>query len=633
MILYDRLTDRMIPVDKLPEQVLPGRYQLTGEALINGHTQMVADDVLVSDGTHKLSFNGHAVSCFDAVEDIEEQAEFEIIVKALLQIDKVMNEVSDILPPPLVPSQVFDDDGEFNQLEILLGKVLDKGHLHEINRRPRIDMRYDDRVLPVSRAKRLAPSAHRHLASHSECWQRRTLTGIQPKKIMGQISEDEYNLYENRVYARLLDRLDRSLNKRLQELSELLGNLDDVLKLERAGSLNYRLSNSLFSLWGETFTSMEAVSITRDKIERVQNRLKKYSKSIRALIQGDLYNRVPRNTQITTKLQLTNILAHDQHYRFVVKLWNSSLEGNDKNILPEEKYKKNMALQRSYVNYCKLLIVRSLGELGYYSKNKGIHGSTFSFMGNELIVALKRSNWEIENKKTAQTLIFVPIASWNSDGLEVMQEEDKLIIPCCLNSRDNPFVTPSDWITGKSAGPLVLSPLDFYVQERLITLLKSWLLLKPFQSYGQLISKLPKAVMPQFKNLKECKVEGEYSVRLLQPISKNASELILNALKATNASISREQFKTAIAFMDQITRCPFCQGKVKLTIWENRQAFKAICSRSDCQLEWGIFYGSNGKSDVRFYTKDQKMGGFKTNGRWFDQFELARILSIDTGQD
>lgn len=625
MILYDRLTNRTISVDDLPEHVLTGRYQLTSEALINGHTQSVAEDILVSDGTHKLSFNGHTISCYEAVEDKEEQVKFEIIVKALFQIQKVLNgpdEFSDMLPPPLVPNQVFDDDGEFNQLEILLGQVLNKGHLHEINRRPRIDMRYDERVLPVSRAKRLAPSAHRHLVAHSECWQRRTLTGIQPKKIMGQISEDEYGLYENRVYARLLDRLDRSLNKRLQGLNELLENFDEGLKLESSDSLNYRLRNSLFSLWGETFTCMEAVSLTRCKIEIVQTRLKEYSKSIKGLIQGDLYRRIPQNAQVGTKIQLTNILAHDQHYRFIAKLWNSSLEGNDKNILPEEKYKKNMALQLAYVNYCKLLIVRSLKELGYSSKSKGIHGSKFSFMGHDLFVALNGSNWEMENKRSGQKLIFVPISSWCSDGLKTIKKGDKLIIPCCLNSEGNSFVNPSDWITGKYDGPLVLSPLDFYVQERLISLLKTWILLKPFQSYGQLITKLPGTVIPHFKNIKECKVEGEYSVRLLQPITENSAGLILNALEASNANGSREQFKTAVVFMDQITRCPFCQGKAKFTIWEERQAFKAVCSRNDCQFEWGIFYSNNGKSDVCFYTGDQKKGGFKTNGRWFDQYEL-----------
>jgi len=262
--------------------------------------------------------------------------------------------------------------------------------------------------------------------------------------------------------------------------------------------------------------------------------------------------------------------------------------------------------------------------LGYSSKSKGIHGCRFLFKGHELIVTLKKENWWIENKRSGQTLILVPIASWNSEGLETIKEGDKLIIPCCLNSVEKPFLTPSEWITGKSDGPLVLSPLDFYVQERLVSLLKSWILMKPFQAYGQLINKLPRTVMPQFKNLKECKVEGEYSLRLLQPVSKNASELITNALKAANANGSREQFDTAMVFMDQIARCPFCQEKANLTIWEERLAFKAVCNRSGCQLEWGIFYGNNEKPEVLFSTKDQKKGGFKTNGRWFDQYELIR---------
>jgi hypothetical protein len=628
MIVYDRLTYTKISVEGLQVPVLPGRYQMTGDALFNGHTQVGVGDALVSDGSNKLSVNGYAVSFMDAVENKKDQVKFEIVVKVLFQINKLLDnpdKISGILPSPLVPSQVFDDDGEFSQLEVLLGKVLGKGHLHEINRRPRIDMRYDDQVLPVSRARRLAPSAHRHLAAHSECWQRKTLTGIQPKKIMGQISEDEYALYENKVYARLLDRLDLLLLKRLQELSELLENFDQGLKLESADSLNYRLRNSLFSLWGETFTSMESSEIARDKIERVQNRLKEYSKSIRGLIQGELYKRVPRNAQVATKLQLTNILAHDQHYRFLVKLWNASLESHEKNELPEEKYQKNKVLQQAYINYCKLLIVRSLKELGYHSKTQGIHGRDFLFRDHKIIVALSRSNWEIYNERSGQKIVLVPIASWNSGGLKTVRKGETLIIPCCFHSEDILFVSPSAWITGKYDGPLVLSPLDFYVQERLIALLKSWILFKPFSEYAQLITKLPKEVMSKFKNLKECKVEDAYSIRLLQPISKNELEPILNDLKAVNAIGSLEQFAAAMVSMEQIAWCPICKEKANLTIWKDRRAFKAVCSRRACQLEWGIYSNGNKKSDVRFFTQDQKEGGFKTNGRWFDQYELIRF--------
>ena len=79
-----------------------------------------------------------------------------------------------------------------------------------------MDLRYEETVTEVSRARRLSQwNVYTHLASHSECWQRQTLSGIQPKRVLARFSEDDYAIYENRVYARLLDSLDNYLTSPL----------------------------------------------------------------------------------------------------------------------------------------------------------------------------------------------------------------------------------------------------------------------------------------------------------------------------------------------------------------------------------------------------------------------------------
>jgi hypothetical protein len=70
-----------------------------------------------------------------------------------------------------------------------------------------MDMRYDEELVDISRAKKIANNAHRHLAIHSETWQQRTLVGIHPKKILARLSEDEIAIYENKVFVSLLDKL------------------------------------------------------------------------------------------------------------------------------------------------------------------------------------------------------------------------------------------------------------------------------------------------------------------------------------------------------------------------------------------------------------------------------------------
>jgi hypothetical protein len=101
-------------------------------------------------------------------------------------------------------------------LEQMLCAVLKGGRLHSISTGPRVDLKYEESVTDVSRARRLTNSTYTHLASHSECWQRQTLSGIQPRRVLARFSEDDYATYENRVYARLLDGLDNYLTRRLR---------------------------------------------------------------------------------------------------------------------------------------------------------------------------------------------------------------------------------------------------------------------------------------------------------------------------------------------------------------------------------------------------------------------------------
>ena len=89
---------------------------------------------------------------------------------------------------PMLPSELAAQC-ELEEIEHCLSDVLRGGHLHSISDRPRRDLRYDEFVAPVARARRLATSALSHLASHSDCWQQRTLSGVLPRKVLARFSD------------------------------------------------------------------------------------------------------------------------------------------------------------------------------------------------------------------------------------------------------------------------------------------------------------------------------------------------------------------------------------------------------------------------------------------------------------
>ena len=82
-------------------------------------------------------------------------------------------------------------------------------HLEQVCRNPHTHIRVERELLPVSRARRIAPHALIRLASHTEDWEYRRITSVQPHRILAEVREERWDLYENRVAVQLVDNLMR----------------------------------------------------------------------------------------------------------------------------------------------------------------------------------------------------------------------------------------------------------------------------------------------------------------------------------------------------------------------------------------------------------------------------------------
>jgi len=405
-MLIDRLTLQTVKNKDIPLPFIASRYKASAELVLKDHSNFLAGSILAEDGTGRFKFEDQSFICGKAEDDQDQQ----LVELALLQIAELVDIDNAEFPSPLLPSRLFDEKGNLNELELLLKDVLNEGHLHEISRRPRFDMRYDELVLPVSRTKRLAGSAERHLASHSECWQKRTLTGIQPRKIKGLVSEDEFNLYENCVYVRLLDRLENFLAKRIREIDTLTEILIDALDIEGSEQMNYRLSRKLFSLWGETFQTDAAAIGALDMLEATREILRKEHKSVRGLIQHKFYRQIPKSAQIPGQIEQTNILSHDQHYRHLPKLWNTlRKQKHSENLTPQETLEKNIKLQHAYLSYCGVVIFRAFQELGFEQVRSEAGIYDLQREGNTITLTSVGSHWDIINNRSNEVIRLVPI--------------------------------------------------------------------------------------------------------------------------------------------------------------------------------------------------------------------------------
>ena len=143
MKFLDRLTGGKI--SHLPYALLPGRYCLLEPLVVNGHSHLQAGDLLSDDGSGVIRVQDTESQVLTIDQTDDDQADSDLSAEAIISIAE--------------------------ELERDLAAVLRDGHLHSISDRPRRDLRYDDSVAPVARARRLATSALSHLASHSDCWQ------------------------------------------------------------------------------------------------------------------------------------------------------------------------------------------------------------------------------------------------------------------------------------------------------------------------------------------------------------------------------------------------------------------------------------------------------------------------------
>ena len=165
----DRITGESLRV--LPGEIESSRFIACSPIEINGHVILKQGGLLVDDGSGRLLY-GDQESVFKK-QDVDPAliVQDDVIISALMEFRNATNEGksrSFLLPEKLLTWL------HLQPLDLSIQKVIVAGHLHEIARVPRMELIYNEHLLPVGRVKRIPSSATRHLAAHSECWQKRS---------------------------------------------------------------------------------------------------------------------------------------------------------------------------------------------------------------------------------------------------------------------------------------------------------------------------------------------------------------------------------------------------------------------------------------------------------------------------
>ena len=571
---YDRFNGKL--VKQLPENIVSGRYAAQAPCIFNGHSNIQPDDFLISDGTEKFHIGSQVGSFIHNEKSEQLETELEIIESAILAYQDAVDLGKD--SSFLIPDKLLARF-ELSKFEELLVDVLKKGHLQEIARRPRMELIYEEHLVPVSRAKKVARSANAHLASHSECWQTRTLTGVIPKQILALESEDQLNIYENRVYVKLLGNIEQYLVKRILEVKKLEEIFKQAVSFQNADGIYFELRNSIFTLWGEGFSDDEQADDAAVHGIATLERLTKMLKKIRTLQHSGLYLKLTHNIHVPLKLNMTNVLSHDQHYRHVARLWNSWLDTQQANNLDSEQiFQRNKKLAVAYSQYCRDLVKRTLHELGFNE----LTPNCFKRNGNQAIYLEVTTGSEIVLKTPEHSLFFIPCFNNSIDlsDTELMENSQRILLSLGSSVEMNEKY-------------LCTAPTNFYSLEQLAVLISKWLISQTLRTIGITISKAPSLLL---KALNRMNANGYWkfennSITIIKPCLATKPKL-LEFKKEHKQDVSIAQAVDAVTEaaerFEELLYCPCCGEKANEEQWISRDENCFAIRRSSCNHNWEV---------------------------------------------
>ena len=568
---FDRFTGEQCR--QLPALIQPGRYQSVNDGpAFNGHTP-VFTGVLVSDGDQRCQLGDEACTFTPPQKSLA--AATELLSKVIATIDAEALQAP--LMSPLMPASIIDAKSHLQPFEERLLDVVKQGHLHHISQRPRLDLHYEDEVADIGRARRLAKGALVHLASHSECWQRQTLSGVIPKKVLARFSEDNYGIYENRVYARLLDKIERYLHARLAELRGLQATLNQALRFYEAENVDYRLREEICRLWGMTFSAEETSNASKLLGETLE-KLERLYQTIAGLQQSGLYLLVSRQAQVTGVLHMTNILGHDQHYRHLAILWDQLAKVTQaKRATPAERFRQNQSLASVYSRYAGLVMRRAL--LPYLN---GQDGGVWA--GRHILLRQRGLEWQLLSSSPALSTpedVLLTIVPWLSDAPapEVTpQSKERFIAWPAMGQEIDAAYCPEQWIP--------LSPTDMYCTERFGLLVDQVLCRMAMITYAQPLQKIPQKVLEQAKQVAGVQVNSEQNELIVtEALAEEAVTALKEALVSSNSTAQASALERHNQAILALEKCPVCTGRAPL-VFQSPVGFKANCLDKKCATRY-----------------------------------------------
>lgn len=629
-MLLDRFTGKKLNLTNLPEEIISGRYQVEQYPLqYQRRFELEAGQLLLNEGSGRWHCGAASGTYFQPgyrTAEAETSAALEdLLSDTVSDIAKRFNSSSPAdfqKISPLLPSTVLGRS-EMQPLESVLLEVFKAGHLYEIAYRPRLELIQREELVLTGRAKRLSNKAPDYLAAHSEDWQSRTFTGVLPKRVITRLNEDNYDIYENRVFARLVDHLDNYLASRLREIEQLAGIFDLAQSYSVGSDLYWQIGKNICSMWGQSFSNDELEQAASSSKVTLDN-LRFLLREVRSLRQSKLYQAIPRNVNIGSQLRITNVLAHDQHYRHLVRLWDCWIKTQERTELEQDE-KIRLAQYRAqlYSDYVELVVYHALEAIGLTPTDSNV------------ALVVERNGVDVTLRSQHATLIVTPVFA-DLHGVSLPFEvhsshsEQRLLVsplaPAKAGQRQpDEFNCPT---FNGTVETVTASPLELFSVEDLAMALQRWYLKGLVNSYGQTVE-VSRSILGSI-NMTNVR-GGNGVIKVLAPLDSGWTtqfeQELYQLTEKTGIRLSPDEVESAKhnllsvhTDLLSLSRCPECAVQTVRFMPREHDCFEATC---DCNTTWGIYRRKDGSRIFQLVPSNPHSQGVYY-GRFKELFEVCR---------
>jgi len=302
-----------------------------------------------------------------------------------------------------------------NEDDTILKSIEDHmDNLWEINRRPRKYLRTEELIRPVQLSKNINTRTIYELSKNSAHWRRIKIDGVEPAKLLTELNDDDYEIYENRIYKTLLDKVASALDMILMKYEQLRENVINANTINDNLTRNHKSARLFRKLAPKELDSLNNISISI--IEEKIKQIKDFNGKISYLRSSGLYQKLQRTRDVVSPLNKTNILLQERNYKGMVELWNDMekytitlVEGasEDGEIIEVSNFHYSI-----YVYLFGLLVLK---EIGYVIENENlgnILSANFKYRGrtelDQISYDFNKSQIEIDFCEIKNYEVLVP---------------------------------------------------------------------------------------------------------------------------------------------------------------------------------------------------------------------------------